>query len=330
MNSIKKGLLVSALALLVIGWLPHTLTAQNVEDDLQALLDEMTATDALTGDAGVQDEAMEVVDKEHDSAEDVLDTEWTYSTGEAISVEDITSDSATIKTTEVLYNGKPVAKYKVYLSDKTLPAVQDYDQIVDVTVGIEKVEGRMVYLKVTDLAPNKKYFVIVSPVHPTDPTAEPLTMISDEVSFTTEKGEIATDTKVFTNVSYTFEGNKVTLTWDPSDLADTAEIYIKYKDSDGDYTRVGTPKLSDGQFVFSVENAGSYFLKMSALNGQGDMVGQEHIQTVKIDEIVKPPVEEVVQKAPKVGPTSDMIIGLMIFAILIYLIYRFRVIKVRK
>lgn len=61
---------------------------------------------------------------------------------------------------------------------------------------------------------------------------------------------------------------------------------------------------------------------MIALNGQGEVVGKEHIQTVKIEEVEAP--AEPVETAPQVGPASDMIIGLLVFAMMIYFVYRFR------
>lgn len=229
------------------------------------------------------------------------DDKWSYSADESISVEEITSDSAIIKATEVLYDNAPVTKYKVYVSNNRLVSIQDYSTIEDRVLMPEKVENRMVYLKLDNLDSEKTYYVIVSPVHPTDPTLESLTMISEEVSFTTKKPAPTSSTKVFTKVSYTYKDGKVTLTWTPSTVAEKAEVSIRYKDNnETSYVKVGTPSLDKGSFSFSVDKPGSYFLKMTALDGQGNMIGQEHIQTVKIDEIKKQPVEEVVKDAPKV------------------------------
>jgi hypothetical protein len=61
---------------------------------------------------------------------------------------------------------------------------------------------------------------------------------------------------------------------------------------------------------------------MRALDTQGNLIGKEHIQTVKVDGVQAP--AQPVQTAPQVGPTTDLIIGLMIFAAIIYLVYRFR------
>lgn len=339
MNKTKLFTLMGIFALVFTLSSSLVVTAQDAEDDLAALLDQLAESDTAVNGEEVVDPPVTDVDtgadtttwtEEHDAANDILDDKWSYSTDESISVEDITHDSAMIKTTEVLYDNTPVTKYKVYVSDKKLLSIEDYSTIEDRILMPEKVENRMVYLKLDNLNSDKTYYVIVSPVHPTDPSLEAVDMISDEVSFTTKKAPLTSTTKIFTKVSYTYKDGKVTLTWDPSTLADKAEISIRYKDNnETSYTKVWTPRLDAGSFVFSVDKPGSYFLKMSALDGQGNMVGQEHIQTVKIDEIAPQPVEEVVKEAPKVWPASDAIIALMVFAVLVYLVYRFRAIKVK-
>ena len=61
---------------------------------------------------------------------------------------------------------------------------------------------------------------------------------------------------------------------------------------------------------------------MIALDGEGEPVGKEHIQTMKIEEVETP--EEVVEAAPEVGPTTDMIIALLVLSFIVYMVYRFR------
>ena len=335
MNKTRLFTLMSVFALIFSISLPWLSIAQDAEDDLAELLDQLAESDTTAVETPPTDTATGAdTTGEHDAANDVInseiDSKWSYSTDESISVEDITHDSALVKTTEILYDNTPVTKYKVYVSDKKLLAVEDYSTIEDRILIPEKVENRMVYLKLDNLSPEKTYYVIVSPVHPTDPTLEAVDMISDEVSFTTKKAPVTSSTKIFTRVSYTYDAGKVKLTWAPSTLADKAEISIRRKDNNNmSYTKVWTARLDAGSFVFSVDEPGSYFLKMSAVDGQGNMVWQEHIQTIKIDEVTKQPVEKVVKEAPKVWPASDAIIGLMIFAVLVYLVYRFRAIKVK-
>lgn len=118
-------------------------------------------------------------------------------------------------------------------------------------------------------------------------------MISDEVNFTTKKKSVAATAKIFNQVSYTYKDSMVNLTWSSSEDAEQVEIYLRHQ-SEGSYTKIGTPKLTDGSFNFAVDKSGNYFLKMIALDGEGNTVGQEHIQTVKIEE-VETPVETVVE-----------------------------------
>jgi len=68
---------------------------------------------------------------------------------------------------------------------------------------------------------------------------------------------------------------------------------------------------------------------MKGKDASGNDVGREHIQTVKVAE-VKNPTENnqpVVTNPPKVGPTTDLIIGMLILGMIVYMMYRFRRIK---
>lgn len=194
------------------------------------------------------------------------------------------------------YDGKPVTKYQIYYSDKTLATIQDFNLISNVIVEVKKTDGTNVELLFENLSPNKTYYIVVVPVHPTDPTQEPLGFMSDEVTFDTAQ-QVATPTeKVFTNVSYTYKDSSITLTWTPSSAAPKADIQLRHQ-SEATYTKVGTPALQDGKFSFKVSKSGTYFLKMTAMDATSNPVGQEHIQTVKIDEVEK---TTAVQAAPQV------------------------------
>ncbi len=226
-------------------------------------------------------------------------------------------------TTQVTYQGVPVTKYKVYYSDKTLATVQDFDKITDMVLDVVSTEGTMVTLNFNNLTPNKTYYVVVAPVHPSDDTQEPLSFISDEVMFTTQQEVVAPapTQKIFENVSYTYKDSLVTLTWTPSSAADKAQIDLRHQ-SEAAYTKIGSPMVNDGTFSFTVSKPGTFFLKMSAMDAAGTAVGQEHIQTVKIDEVQQP--EQVVQAAPKVGPTTNLMIALMLFSVVVYAGVKFR------
>jgi len=295
------------------------------DEEVAKLLQALTEVDDVEGDEVVVEEP--TAEEDHNAASDILDDieddKWAWSAAEDIRVDSTTETSAMIMTTQITYDGTPVERYKIYYSDRTLATFQDYDQIQDVVVTPERTEGTMVYLNLDVLSSEATYYVVVAPVHPTDPTIEPLTMISDEVTFTTQRRAVSGNAKVFNNVSYTYTDWSVTLTWTPSDDAVDAEIHLRHQ-SEGVYTKIGSPLMKDGSFNFSVDKSGNYFLKMVALNGEGQSVGKEHIQTVKIEEVVAPNPEKPVEVAPSVGPATDMIVGLLAFAFVMYFVYRFR------
>jgi hypothetical protein len=238
------------------------------DEEVAKLLQALTEVD--NAEAGDNAEAIDnTAEEEHDAASDILDDieddKWDWAAAEDISVDTTTETSAMIKTTQITYDGTPVAKYKIYYSDRTLATFQDYDKIQDVVVSPERTEGTMVYLNLDVLSSDATYYVVVAPVHPTDPTIEPLTMISDEVTFTTKKTAVSGNAKIFNNVSYTYTDGSVTLTWTPSDDAVDAEIHLRHQ-SEGAYTKIGSPMMKDGKFNFSVDKSGNYFLKMVGLN----------------------------------------------------------------
>ena len=73
-----------------------------------------------------------------------------------------------------------------------------------------------------------------------------------------------------------------------------------------------------------VTQQGTFFLKMNALDAAGNPVGQEHIQTIKIDEVQQPAPAEVVQAVPEVGPTTNLLIALLFVSICGYGLVRWR------
>ena len=73
--------------------------------------------------------------------------------------------------------------------------------------------------------------MVVVPVHPTDPTQEPLSFISDEIMFITQQ-EIVVPTatqKVLENVSYTYKDSMVEVTWTPSGAAQRVNIELRHQ-----------------------------------------------------------------------------------------------------
>lgn len=266
----------------------------------------------------------------HNAANKVLDQasndKWKYAGTEKIESSDITTDGFTIKTTEVLYNGASVEKYRVYYAENSLSTITDTSKIKDeILAPINKKDG-MVHLRISNLKADTTYFVVVSPVDPTNPSAEALSMISDEISIrtTTATPTAAANTaNGLENVSYTYKDNTVTLTWSPLAANSNVDVQVRHQ-SETAYKKVGTAKGNNGKLSFDVTKSGNYFLKMSAMDGNGTMIGKEHIQTVKVDSVNAPADKPVVQTAPKVGPASNMLFGIGFFALLFYVVYRMR------
>lgn len=322
----------------VITFSPLGVSASTTDEELAALLNALewwtgiASGSTNTGADNLPAAADLPADEQHQAAEDILNAmdadAWAYAGEEKIEVKNVTSTGATLLVTQVTFSGVPVTKYKVYYSDKTLATVQDFDKIDDVVLDVVSTEGTTVTLNFDKLTPNKTYYVVVVPVHPTDETQEPLSFISDEVMFATQQAiaagapsEAGATQKVFENVSYSYKDSQVVLTWTPTSAATKTQIELRHQ-SESAYTKIGSPAAGDGTFSFTVSKPGTYFLKMSGMDAAGNAVWQEHIQTVKIDEVQKP--AEVVQAAPKVGPTTDLMIALMIVSVMVYAGVRYR------
>lgn len=263
----------------------------------------------------------------HDAAEDILDSiegdNWTFAWPQKIEVMDIKDMMASINTTEVLYDGASVNKYNIFYSESTLSDVSNFDAIQSMEVSVNERKNWMVMLTLDNLNPETKYYVTVTPVHPTDPTADGLKMTSSEVTFTTMASTpvVTPTTKVFEDVSFTQNKNTLTVTWTPTDIVENWVLQVRHKD-DGDYTKVGTVGMSSGSYTFTVNKSGSYFLKLHWISDNGDTLWQEQVQNIKVESFEAP--EAPVQAAPQVGPTTDLIMMLFILAWLVYGIYRFR------
>lgn len=128
----------------------------------------------------------------------------------------------TINTTEVLFDGASVNKYNIFYSQSTLSDVSNFDAIQSMEVLVDSRNNGMVTLTLDSLNPETKYYITVTPVHPTDPTADGLKMTSSEVTFTTTASVpvVTPTTKVFEDVSFTQNKNTLTVTWTPTDIVE--------------------------------------------------------------------------------------------------------------
>jgi hypothetical protein len=307
--------------------------------ELEKLLNELqwssTTQPANWTTQGAEEQVVpeKTAEEQHNAADEILDAadgaEWALSAVAKTEVKDVTATGAVIATTQVTYKGTPVTKYKILYADKPLANLDNLKNVSNVIVDVDSTEWSMVMLKFENLTPNKLYYVSVIPVNPDDANKEPSSMISEEVMFTTKEKVVvaapeAQITKVFENVSYTHKDNSVELTWTPTAAVEKAQIEMRHQ-SESTYTKIGTPMMKDGKFVFSVWKPGTYFIKLNGLDASGNMVWQEHVQTVKVDEVIK--LADPVQAAPKVWPATDLMIALMVFASIVYGVVRFRKIQ---
>lgn len=265
--------------------------------------------------------------EEHEAAEDILDSiegdQWAFAWPQKIEVSDIKDGMVTISTTEVLFDWASVNKYNIFYSQSTLSDVSNFDSIQSKEVNVDNRKGNMAYLTLTGLTPETKYYVTVTPVHPTDPTVDWLKMTSSEVTFSTAANapKITPTTKVFENVSFTQNKNTITVTWTPTNIVKNGSLQVRHKD-ESNYVKVGTVSMNTGKYTFTVNKSGSYFLKLHWVSNEWDTLWQEQVQNIKIESFDQP--EAPVQSAPQVGPTTDLIMMLLVLAMVIYFIYRFR------
>lgn len=382
----RKIIILSSLISVVVAW---WVFAQSASDDLDALLDELLAEEDLALDQDSQDDqnepdvdqpAVNVPEQNtdnsnnentdgasntdttkpdwetHDSAEEILDMmdddQRAYVTDVSVQVDNIQQSSADIITTKATYEWQDVQEYRVYYSEKTLSS-QKLDLIEDKVIEAKEIpwDDENIQLTLTDLKPDTMYYVVISPIHPTDPTNEPLTMVTDEISFrtqwemqqptpaswneddNTQQPQQPVETswpwpneRIFNNVSYTNTDNSVTLKWNNSiQWVQRVEVHLRHQ-WESTYTNIWTPQFWAGTFTFNVDKSGNFFLKLRWLNENNQSVWREHIQTVKIDSIQQPVQnpEPVVVNPPKVWPATDLMIWVMIMWVLIYLANRFR------
>lgn len=139
---------------------------------------------------------------------------------------------------------------------------------------------------------------------------------------------------VLSQATYTFDNNKVTLTWNATSSVDLVEIYLKSQ-TQSDYQRVGTSLASNGKFAFEVLKSGIYQVKIVPVDDAANVVGKEVVLTIKVDRQEEaapaadpadpqPQPQEQVQTPPVVGPTENFMILFLIIAAIIYAIYRVR------
>ena len=384
MNSYIFKTIISWLSLILLTGAASFTFAQDAEglDELENLLNELLDEPAPENPAAINTQSAEDVQRnlngedpiveeksptealldeelweDHDSAEEILDEDekWKYAWGAAssISVEDSTNTSAKFKITKVLYDGEETTRYRIYYSEQSL-ASQKLNLIKDTIVNKvdDPKDSNMVHVELKGLKPETRYYVVISPVHPTDDTIEPLEVITKELNFTTKSTAPVQEPKeeepseeptqeepkdaeepveevkkdYLTKITNSVKDNSVTLNRDTSETdVDKVNVTLRHT-GENKFTEIWSPMYKDGAFTFQVTKIGTYFLKLSALDKEWKILGSEQSKTVKVTNIPDPSQDEkvVVTNPPKVGPTTDLLIGLLIFAMMMYMVMRFR------
>lgn len=277
--------------------------------------------------------------EEHEAAEDILDLlggKFEYAGPEVIEVPLATIDdtSVVIKTTKILYDGNPIEEYRVYYSTNTIADFLDVNDLKEMDLEVENTVGNTVELSLDGLDATTTYYLIVAPVDPTDPTADPLDLISEEVRFTTkapvpvamdpmptEPSDTWVNGMYVKDVSYTYADNKATVVWDAEPQAQTVALSIK-KSNSTEYTKLADVPATAWKYTFTVQEGGLHLLKIETKNANGEVFGKEQIQSIKIDEVIAP--EAPVVTAPQVGPTQNLMIALIFLAVMTGVGYNYR------
>lgn len=293
--------------------------AQN-DDELEQLLQEINNELEAWSNGDAEVEVTADVE-EHDAADEVAGSVWAYDDARIeLLTDEVMSTEAMLQTTTARFEWTAVAQYRVYYATRSIQTA-DPMEIMDVVVDVDKREGVYSFFVLTDLTPDTQYFVVVAPVHPENPDDDGLDMITEEITFTTAAEVTANDEQVMHNVSYTYAENVVTLTWTPSSSAQSVEVQIRHQ-GETSYETLGSASMADGSFSFNVVKEGNYFIKMIAKDAAGNAVGQEHVQTIKIDTIVAP--AQPIETPPTVGAATDALVGMLILWAVVYFVYRFR------
>ena len=271
-------------------------------------------------------------------------------------------NSVTLHTTKALYKGNEVTTYKVFYS-KTMLSSQKFSDIESKTIK-GTIKWDKVEILLDWLSTNTTYYAVIAPINPEDASNEPLDKITGEIRFRTnaentnntwsnntwsnntwsnntwsnntwsnntwneeiaeEIQPVIVEPKIeLTNISYTTKNNNIEVKRVSQNAGDeSVEISIRHMD-DLSFSPVWKIKASTQIFSFSVDKPGSYFIKMKVLDTNGKQIWADKDLNLKINEFEED-ITPTVTNPPKVGPTTDILIALMLFAAMIYIVYRVR------
>ena len=340
-------LLLSVIAFPVVAqeWASDT----DQEEVLAELLNQLEGSEAQeapqpepepAAEEPEQPEPVPEEEEEHNAAEEILGFigSFEYAWPEVIDVplSTIEDTSVVIRTTQILYDDEPIEQYRVYYSTNTIADFLELNDLQEVDLEVENTIGTIVELSLDNLMPETTYYLIVSPVDPTDSEADPLDIISEEIQFTTLATVVVPDTPMPTeanesgpsdngmyveDVSYTYNDNKATVTWTAKSEASTVWLSIKKSDST-EYMKLADVPASAWRYTFTVQEPGLHLLKVETKNANWEVFGKEQIQSIKIDAVEAPAAP--VESAPAVWPTQNLLLAVLITAILAGFGYNYR------
>jgi len=245
-------------------------------------------------------------------------TNW-FASWDVVITWDVKADAISLEVKAINdWAWKQYKRYKVSYSTKSLDE-SDPTEILSSTFEFDTITWSTVTLEVTGLdTATNGYFFVVEPMNK-DNVAWPK---SEQVEYSLSHGaaDASWAAAQMSDFTYEYSGMNVSLKWSPVEWATKVEIFFKTEDQD-DYTSIGTAKMSDGAYNFTLTKAGNSFVKLIPTDDNWAPVGAEIVKSLKVDATTVAPE---VKKVPKVWPETDLMIAALLMASLGYGLFRFR------
>lgn len=269
--------------------------------------DELGSLDAEL-DAAVQDSTTSGTTTVAPAPTTGVDLSWGYKATDVVTVSEQGEGYVVLNVPAVKdANGQTVMIYKALYSTNSLAQSFDALSVTEKTFTFDTITGDTVSLKLDQLNTGT-YYVVVNPMNKDNVDGEP----TKEFSFVVEKGHGAAEVKLG-NVTYTQTGSTVSMKWTPVAGADKVEVFVR-SSSETDFKKLGNVAMNDAAYSLTVASTGDYYVKLLPVDGMGNPVGPEVIQTVKIEKIETPTDKPV----PQVGPATNILLAILFFAIVAY------------